>query len=96
MLIASAYEGKGELNYSLEWYEKALTLIPNEEHHSPMMLRARIYSGIGGCYLGKGDLSIALEYFIKVLEILKKLKEAGEGTSWTFKSIIYVLILQEI
>ena len=90
VMIAYTYQVKGELQLSLEYSEKALSLIPKEEYYLPMTTKADTYRSMGGIYNAKGDSNRALDYHKFALEIYEKFP-VGWRIAWSYSNIISIL-----
>ncbi len=93
-VMAYTYRGKGELDFALEYSEKALSQIPKGEFFFPMFSKADLYRNKGNIYYEKGELNSALDYQIRALEIYKNFKE-GWWMGWSFFSIISILLAKK-
>jgi pentatricopeptide repeat protein len=74
--IARIYDGKGELNKALSYYEEALNLERNEKAKAPT------YNDIANVYCEKGDYQKAVEYYQKAIEISEKYGLYHEVSRW--------------
>ena len=63
------YHSKGELNISLEYYNKAQRVSNNNTSDTIILLMATWHNNIGSVYQAKGNFDKALEYYNKALPI---------------------------
>ncbi|MHA2400786.1 MAG: tetratricopeptide repeat protein, partial [Promethearchaeota archaeon] len=94
--MAYIYDDIGEIAHAIEYGEKALSFIPDQNNFAVIARKATIYSRLGMSYYRKGDLDRALEYNIQCLELYKTAKAIGGiGLGGSYANIIRILLAKK-
>ena len=84
--LATIHDNKGDFKLASQFLEKAISLLPPDEHSEE--LRATFYSNLGVCYSNLGDIGRAIEYQELALRLrLKNLPPGHPDIAGTYHNL---------